>query len=508
MNHISKIAPFILAAGCSTTPTAPPASIPQPAAPLVRLTLAGPPLGIAWGMIFGPPATQQPPRFLPAVRQLGGGFTKVNLTWGQLEPQEGQYDWELLDAYLDQLSSPDEGLLAILSSSPWGTRVPAWFLPPSPARDLDHYHRFVRDLVTHARGRVRYFQGDSEANNPIFWAGTKDEYLAQLRVFSVAVREADPQARVVLGGSDGLFDPSGADPMPGQQASLDLLDMLLTAGRNLFDVVDLHLYADPYTIGARVDFVRSKMHALGLTQPIIATEYDGPGFFEFPANRRYFGLLQSWGQSVAAGGAEQPGGAPTGVASLYQDVAALAPETQMFLMGCSDSLEKKLRRIQARDLVMRNVFALAAGVQKTAFWDLWHDTSQRDDVVTLLYGKLKLMESNAGMLDQRYPIADAFARMAEALAGVESIQRLALPGHDSIQLFEATRRGRGRLYIAWERRDVFSGEDAAAVPCAWATDGGSASAHDVLGNEIPVALRRGVLSLPLSVTPVFIELEN
>ena len=510
MNRVSKVAPLILAAGCSAAATAPPAPIPQPAAPVAQITLPGAPLGIAWGMIFGPPSTQQPPRFLPVVRQLGGGFTKINLTWGQLEPQEGQYDWELVDAYLDQLGSPDEGLLAILSSSPWATRVPAWFLPPSPALDLARYHRFVRDLVAHVGGRLRYFQNDSEANNPIFWSGTNEEYLAQLRIFAQAVREADPQAKVVLGGSDGLFDPAGAAPMPGQQASLDLLDLLLTRGRDLFDVFDLHLYADPYTIAARVDFVRGKLSALGLTQPIIATEYDGPGFFEFSANRRYFGLLQSWGQSLASGGAEQAGGAPSGVASLYQDMAGLAPETQMFLLGCSDPLEQKLRRIQARDLVMRNLFALAGGVQKTAFWDLWHDTTSRDNVETLLYGKLKLMESTgaAGTLDQRTPIADAFARMAEALAGSESIQRLTLAGQEAIQLFEVTRRGRGRLYVAWERRDVFSGEDAPATATAWATAGQAARAHDILGNEVGVTLRRGVLSVPLSVTPVFIEIEN
>jgi hypothetical protein len=510
MNHLSTIAPLMLAAGCSTgTHIAGPLESPDTL--VGRITLSGSPLGITWGMIYGPPAIKQPARFLPAVKQLGGGFTKVNLFWSQLEPQPGRYDWELLDAYLDQLASPDEGLLALFSASPWATRTSAWFLPPSPAKDLDQYYRFVHEVAVHAKGRVRYFQNDSEPNNPIFWAGTKEDYVAQLRTFYRAVKEADPQALVVLGGCDGLFAPRGEDPIPGQEASLAFFDHVLAQAGGSFDVFDLHLYADPYTIPGRVPLMRQKMSALGLVKPIVTTEYNGPGFFEFPANRHYFGLLQSWGQSLAAGDAERPpaaGNPPNGIADLYQRRDTLAPQTQMFLQGCPDDLERKLRRLQARDLVMRNVLALAAGVQKTAYWDLWHDTSQRDDLTTLLYGKLKLMEYADGELKQRYPTADAFARMAAALDGLQSVQRIPVGGRDSIYLFEVKRRGRGSLFVAWERRDAFTGEDEPAVSVAWETPAVTATAVDALAHPVPVTLDRGRLRIELSLTPVFIEVQK
>lgn len=481
---LRPLAPLLLAAGCSTAPATPPAQ----------------PLGIAWGMIYGPPATATPAGFLPAIRSLGGGFTKVNLTWGQLQPQaDGPYDWELLDAYLDQLQSPEEGMLSLLSASPWATRTSTWFLPPSPARDLERYRRFVGDVVAHARGRIRYFQSDSEVNNPLFWAGSPAEYLAQLRVFHAAVKEADPHAQVVLGGSDGLFDPTGRHPMPGQEASLALLDAVL-AGGDLFDVFDLHLYADPYTIPDRVGFVREKLAARGLARPIIASEYNGPGFFEFPANRRYFGLLQGWAQSLA-GGAGEPAG--SGVAALYQGMDGLAPETRMFLLGCPEALDQKLRRIQARDLVMRNVLALAAGVQRTAFWDLWHDTSRRDDVVTLLYGKLKLMEYSEGTFGQRYPLADAFQSLAAALAGAESVRRLPA-GDESLHLFEVSRR-RGTLYVAWRRGDAFAGEDEPPVSLSWPASLSGGRATDIFGQAVPLERQGELLRLQVSVTPVFVE---
>src|SRR5262249_28563979 len=176
-----------------------------------------------------------------------------------------------------------------------------------------------------------------------------------------------------------------------------------------------------------------KMISQGYSKPIISTEYNGPGFFEFPANRRYYPMLQSWSQSMTGGAAAS---GQSEIAALYERMPALPPETQMFMMGCPEQLEQKRQRIHSRDLVMRNLLALSAGVQKTLYWDLWHDTAKRDDLMTLLYGKLKLMDYEGGALKKRYPAADAFRGMAAALNGVESVRRSPAPGNASIFVFE------------------------------------------------------------------------
>ncbi len=51
-------------------------------------------------------------------------------------------------------------------------------------------------------------------------------------------------------------------------------------------------------------------------------------------------------------------------------MSTLAPQTQMFMAGCPAELDAKYHRIQARSIVMRNIFALSAGVQKTLYWYL------------------------------------------------------------------------------------------------------------------------------------------
>jgi hypothetical protein len=484
--------------------TVPPS--PQFQAGDAHLKMPGSPLGIAWGFLYGNMGVKAE-RFLPQLRELGGGFTKVYLTWNQIEPQKGKYDWSAVDAFVNQLKSPEEGLISLFSSSQWAVKRPVALLPPSPAENPDDYYRFVKDLVKHCKGRLRYWQNDSEPNNPIFWSGTKEEFVAQLKVFHKAVKDADPSAIVVVGGYDGLFGPPGTRPFPNQQAGLDFFDYVLKEGRDSFDLFDLRLYGDPYTIIARVEFMRQKMVALGYNKPIICTEYGGPSFFAFPENRKYFSLLTSWMQSVAQGGPDGPvfNAGANQIAELYSRMSSLAPETQMFMLGCAPEMEAKYDRIQARELVMRNLFAFTAGVQRTFYWQFLDLRTNRDNMMTLMYGKIGILGYEDGILRKRQPTAEAFHRMAEALAGVCGVKRVEVPDKPSIFLFEVDRGSRGPVFVLWERRDEFTGEDSPAVPfeCAWTV--GRATTTDALGQTVPIRVADGRLYLEISLTPVFLE---
>jgi hypothetical protein len=128
-----------------------------------------------------------------------------------------------------------------------------------------------------------------------------------------------------------------------------------------------------------------------------------------------------WLQAIAAGHANgDPAAADAGqggVAELYRNMNQLPPQTQMFMQGCAPQLQAKFERIQARDLVMRNVLALSAGVQKTLYWSLHVDTPNRDDVMNLMYGKTAVVGYEGGELKKRYPIADVYQRMAKSAGG-------------------------------------------------------------------------------------------
>jgi hypothetical protein len=109
-----------------------------------------------------------------------------------------------------------------------GDRLPAAIA----SQDLEDYDRFVRPLVQHCVGRVHYWQCDNEPSVGLTWAGTADSYLAQLRVMHRTVKEADPNAAVVLGGAPYAL-PSSAPDSPERQLLIRGAGLIATNGRTL-----------------------------------------------------------------------------------------------------------------------------------------------------------------------------------------------------------------------------------------------------------------------------------
>jgi len=472
------------------------------------------PFGFGWGILYGYQG-EPAPEFMSDVRSLGAGCGKVYLYWQQIEPEPGQFDWSALDAFVDQLNSPEEGVIMLFSSSRWAAEHPSTMLPASPAKDLEAYYTFVHETVKHCGGRVRYWQNDIEPNSPAYWSGTKEQYAAQLRVFYRAVKDADPDAQVILGGYDGLFVPPGTTiggsgpipPVPGQEHGLAFFEYLLQEAGDAFDLFDLRLYLSPYLIRPRVAYIRQRMRALGCEQPIICGEYGGPGFFDFAENARYAPLatatLQNMAQPDVNGSPRVSQETSRAIAQMYDDMASLAPQTQMFMQGCPPELEAKFRRIQARNLVMQNVFALSAGIKQSFYWQLSPVPNERDDMMMLMFGKFNLLQ-RAGDSLQRTLSADAFARMTKVLAGVQSVERVPLADNPSIYLFAVDRGVRGPAYVVWDFREPYSGEDAPPVPCAWPLDWKTVHARDALGEAVAAAITDGVVRLPVGVTPVYL----
>ena len=90
--------------------------------------------------------------------------------------------------------------------------------------------------VTHCKGRVRYWQCENEPTNPILWEGTATDYANHLKVFSQAVKAADPDAVVVIAGAVDAFHTSVEAQNPDAQAKQDFFDHLLRESAANFDV--------------------------------------------------------------------------------------------------------------------------------------------------------------------------------------------------------------------------------------------------------------------------------
>jgi hypothetical protein len=437
-------------------------------------------LGIVRGISYG--LFGKPDRFLPQLRGLGAGLVRVYLYWSQVEPEPDRWSFDAVDAFLDQLDGSEEVWVTVCSSSRWATRQATDFLPPSPAKDLEAYRRFVDRLVRHCAGRVRYWQCDNEPSNVgLLWAGTAAEYVAQLKVMYQAVKDADPDALVVLGGA-----PFGLPESPPDSPDRQFFDVLLTDGRDAFDLFDLHLYGEASRIPADIETARGLMRAVGYEKPLVAGEYNAPWPNLYP-------------EAVAA--------MQAAMASLYERMPSLPPQLQMFMRGCPPELEAKRHRINCREIVMRNLLALASGVRRTICWNLAPEIPGYENhlsVMDLLFGKLALLDYEGTELSRRHPAADTFALVAGRLTDVDSVVRIEVPGRPSLYLFEVRRRGLGPLLVVWDQRDSFSGEDDPPVAFDWPWPEARAAAVDAFGQPQPAEVRDGRVHLEASITPLLI----
>jgi hypothetical protein len=437
-------------------------------------------LGIVRGISYG--LFGKPDRFLPQLRELGAGLVRVYFYWSQVEPEPDRWSFDAVDTFLDQLDGSEEVWVTVCSSSRWATRQATDFLPPSPAKDLEAYRRFVDRLVRHCAGRVRYWQCDNEPSNVgLLWAGTAAEYVAQLKVMYRAVKDADPDALVVLGGA-----PFGLPESPPDSPDRQFFDVLLADGRDAFDLFDLHLYGEASRIPADIETARGLMRAVGYEKPLVAGEYNAPWPNLYP-------------EAVAA--------MQAAMASLYERMPSLPPQLQMFMRGCPPELEAKRHRINCREIVMRNLLALASGVRRTICWNLAPEIPGYENhlsVMDLLFGKLALLDYEGTELSRRHPAADTFALVAGRLTDVDSVVRIEVPGRPSLYLFEVRRRGLGPLLVVWDQRDSFSGEDDPPVAFDWPWPEARAAAVDAFGQPQPAEVRDGRVHLEASITPLLI----
>ena len=454
-----------------------------------------------------------PDRFVPQVRELGASLVRVYIYWSQIEPRPGEYSFAVVDALLDQLDGSEEVWITVCSSSLWATQVATEFLPPSPAKDLHAYRDFVHRLVSHCAGRVQFWQCDNEPSNVgLLWAGTASEYVAQLKVMYQAVKDVDSAAAVVLGGA-----PYGLPAAAPESPERGFFDVLLREGQDCFDVFDLHLYGDAGRIPDDIETARSMMRAYGYEKPIVVGEYNAPWPNLFPAATAAMDEVLA-AAFAAAGSAEEQGEQQSGprtpeqtaMAALYERMSGLPPQLQMFMAGCPEALEAKRHRINCREIVMRNLLALSAGVRRTVCWNLAPDIPGYKDplsIMDLLFGKLVLM-SYQGTELRRNPSAGAFALLTGQLTGVQSVDRVEVVARPSLFVFEVRRSDRGPLLVVWDQQDSFDGEDEPATAFDWPWPAAAATAVDAFGQAQPAEVRDARVHLLVSLTPMFVATQG
>ena len=364
---------------------------------------------------------------------------------------------------------------------------------------------------------MHYWQCDNEPSNVgLLWAGSAGEYATQLGMFHRAVKEADPTAAVVLGGCG--YDVLSSPPDGPPRAFFD--EVLARAGA-WFDLFDVHLYDSPALIPQHVATVREMMRGHGCERPVVVGEYNGPTLFELP---ELDGVLQRTMAAAFADAGGEPAFSTSELAAtavtetperramkrLYGTMDTLPPELQMFMAGCPPELDALRDRINCRQVVSRNLLALAEGVRRTVCWHLAPEVGNYEDPFTmmeLMHGKLPLLAYQDGQLGRRRPAADSFRRLAAQMDGARSVIRIETDEQPGLRAFSVDRPERGPLTVMWRDGDLVGGEHDPPAPTEWLWPYGAVVAIDALGAPVPVSLehgRVGRVRLPVGVTPVFL----
>jgi hypothetical protein len=199
------------------------------------------------------------------VAELGVGWIRIDAWWPGLEPEQGQYNFDMMDTMVNLARS--YGIKPLLTAE----NVPDWANggkgEKAPPTDMTYYKDFVKTLVN------RYSLDIIElSNEPQYgFSGTDQQYVDFIHAGYDGAKEADHNCIVIAGYAGGEIMQIYNDPYN--------LDSLVNKGfLNYIDGLVIH----PYTwstlpedkIPGEIDYLKDYLAPKGKGDlPLYATEF-------------------------------------------------------------------------------------------------------------------------------------------------------------------------------------------------------------------------------------------
>lgn len=198
---------------------------------------------------------------LQRLRQVGFGWVRQRLDWGQIEAQPEHFDWRVSDAIVADLVAAGLAPVLVLDGSPaWARAEPdrgATDNPLAPPADPATFARFAAAVAQRYGAAVRFYQLWDEPNIAPHWGNRHIEpvgYAQLLKAAAPVIRAADLDAVLVL----AALAPT-ADRGHLAVDEVYFLQRLYAAGAApFFDVVA----AQPFGFGASPSDERARLPVL------------------------------------------------------------------------------------------------------------------------------------------------------------------------------------------------------------------------------------------------------
>jgi len=215
-----------------------------------------PPFGIEMGAITDANGLQQ-------AREAEMKWVRYNaIRWDVVQPDgPGTYNWSALsNVEADLIRARQSGLrpIVIIRGTPsWAQKVPGYFCGPIKQENLDEFANFLRALTQRYKDspyNIKYWELGNEPDAPWDVLGTNSgfgcwgdgndtsgfgggHYAEMLKQAYPAIKSADPQAQVLIGGL--LYD--WKDPHNRPMINF-LRGVLVNGGGDYFDILSYHSY--------------------------------------------------------------------------------------------------------------------------------------------------------------------------------------------------------------------------------------------------------------------------
>ena len=120
---------------------------------------------------------------------IGIKWMRDEFNWGHVEPEKGKWNWERFDAAVETATTHGISIFGLLCYwAPWAK--------PHTEEGIRDYCNYVRTVVGRYKHQVKHWEIWNEPNI-FFWTGTVEQYAELLKAAYDAVKEADPEAKVI-----------------------------------------------------------------------------------------------------------------------------------------------------------------------------------------------------------------------------------------------------------------------------------------------------------------------
>lgn len=234
------------------------------------------------------------PALLEALRESGAGWARVRIDWGMIQPDAPpptDYEWgPYHDEKLRLVAETGVKLIAVVGDPPeWAAEERC--APIYPDR-LGDFKQFLTDLVNRYKAppyNIKHWELINEPDGTQSglgdvglgcWADEDTDedgvrYAEMLKVASEAIKAADPEATVLMGGL--AYDWFTEDEYGGPFDRYFLDDVMKAGGGAYVDVLNFHYFPDWHREWERWDPRSCSQHWEWLHPPTCGDVYDGAG---------------------------------------------------------------------------------------------------------------------------------------------------------------------------------------------------------------------------------------